>query len=370
MTRTRALLTDNDQTVLEEEKFGQARYNARSGIRQRITEELPVDIEILREHEPGFASKIQDIVCRTYIESSNTPRVTQTAGTSPNHLLAHHPVPETGQTAHIQRTPTDTGYETIEEVIETLLETFLIEPKAGWFTIAQQVGSIQGNGADRFLQALHIPHSTISSNPSRYGSALYYARSNHPDASFVVLTGEPKADSTTLRNARIAVVGPDDAVSIPETITEMSEFEEQAVESETPEETAKSKPSVERSYFGGHTSTYHDLGDRLQLEPIEVVTAHRTPEMANHPYEVVCSNPFFKQPDQWLGFLPTEKESVPKETLEEYAAELAAHDRIRCFSTTDDVSTTLRAEEITVQHIPDYSDAFVTTNLYLPVTPR
>ena len=365
----RALLTANDRDVLESDEDGQPQSQSRSRVRGRITEKLPEDIKILTEHQPGMATRLRDTVCRPPIEETGTPRTSTSSGSTPDHLLVHHPVPQTGQIAVAQQKPIELTYDSLHSILMELLDAFMIQPQAGWFTIGQQQTSMYGNGADGFLNALHIPHSTFTSDPSRYGSTLYYARSNHPDASFIVVSGEPKADQTKLRNAKVGVVGPSETVSMPSAITKMSEFEEQSFESDSLETNTPSDVLIEKTYFGGHTSTYHDLGNKLQLQPIEVLKDHRSPDMANHPYEVICSNPFFKQPDGWLKFLPTEKDTVPNETLKEYAAELAAHDRLRCFSKSDDVSKTVRAEEITVQHIPDYSESFVTTNLYLPVTP-
>lgn len=354
MARTRGLLTENDQTVLENEETGQTRYNARSAIRRRIVDELPTDVSILKNHEPNLWSRMMDVVFQASTESITTPRITQTASTNPDHVLTHFPVPETGQTALVQRTPADVDFGTISEVIDTLSETYLFEPNAGWFTIAQNTGAIQGNGADGFLHALHTPHSTISPDPDRKGSVLFYVRSNHPDISFLTVSGQVKANVTELQNLQISVIGPEDDMEIHDEVSDLGDFEES---------------TFEVAYFGGDTSTYHDLGDRLLLEPIEVIKQHRITDLASHPYEILCSNPYYHNEEDWLEFLPTERESRSHDFLTQLATQLASADRIRCFSTSDTADSTLRAEDITVQHISGYSTSFDTTNLYLPVTP-
>lgn len=65
MSRYRAILTDTDRDHISgesepsQEQKDQAVYRAR----QRITEELPHDIEILAEHRPDVLKELREVVC-------------------------------------------------------------------------------------------------------------------------------------------------------------------------------------------------------------------------------------------------------------------------------------------------------------------
>lgn len=65
MARRRALLTDRERELLagkdvEEENY---RYQATSRVRNKIKDELPRDIELLREHHPRLFEELHDVVC-------------------------------------------------------------------------------------------------------------------------------------------------------------------------------------------------------------------------------------------------------------------------------------------------------------------
>jgi hypothetical protein len=65
MGRYRAIMTDTDRSYISGE--GDASENQRlqsvSRVRNRITEELPQDIEILREHHPQLYGELREVVC-------------------------------------------------------------------------------------------------------------------------------------------------------------------------------------------------------------------------------------------------------------------------------------------------------------------
>ena len=66
MARTRALMTETDRQQIADEEEGDdenKRYQAVSRVRSRITEELPEDVAILREHHPKLYEELQEIVC-------------------------------------------------------------------------------------------------------------------------------------------------------------------------------------------------------------------------------------------------------------------------------------------------------------------
>lgn len=65
MARTRALLTKTDrkQIANEGETEENKRYQAISRVRGRIQDELPKDVEVLREHHPELLDELRDVVC-------------------------------------------------------------------------------------------------------------------------------------------------------------------------------------------------------------------------------------------------------------------------------------------------------------------
>ncbi|WP_409348442.1 hypothetical protein [Natronorarus salvus] len=67
MSRRRALLTDKERERIastdvegREETY---RYQAISRVRNKIHDELPKDIEILREHHPDLLEELREEVC-------------------------------------------------------------------------------------------------------------------------------------------------------------------------------------------------------------------------------------------------------------------------------------------------------------------
>jgi len=65
MARTRALLTETDRKQIagEEDVPENKRYQAISRVRNRIQDELPEDVELLKENHPELFQELRDIVC-------------------------------------------------------------------------------------------------------------------------------------------------------------------------------------------------------------------------------------------------------------------------------------------------------------------
>jgi hypothetical protein len=65
MAKRRALLTDAEREVLsgEREVKDNYRYSVESRVRTRIRDELPGDVEALREHYPELFEALQEVVC-------------------------------------------------------------------------------------------------------------------------------------------------------------------------------------------------------------------------------------------------------------------------------------------------------------------
>lgn len=65
MARTRALMTktDREQIANREEVDENKRYQAISRVRGRIQEELPQDVEILKQNHPELLEELRDVVC-------------------------------------------------------------------------------------------------------------------------------------------------------------------------------------------------------------------------------------------------------------------------------------------------------------------
>lgn len=61
----RALLTDREQELIEagDEADDDLRYQAISRIRRKIQEELPEDVEVLRENHPDLYEELREVVC-------------------------------------------------------------------------------------------------------------------------------------------------------------------------------------------------------------------------------------------------------------------------------------------------------------------
>ena len=63
MTRRRALLTDRERELIADPEIEDDRYVAVSRVRTKIQEELPEDVELLKEHHPGLFEELLEIVC-------------------------------------------------------------------------------------------------------------------------------------------------------------------------------------------------------------------------------------------------------------------------------------------------------------------
>jgi len=65
MARSRAILTETEREQIAGEHGDKRRYEATSRARARVRDELAVDIEILREHNPDLLDEIREVVCPT-----------------------------------------------------------------------------------------------------------------------------------------------------------------------------------------------------------------------------------------------------------------------------------------------------------------
>jgi hypothetical protein len=63
MAKSRALLTETEREQIAGEHGDNRKYQAASRIRSRIDDELPQDIEVLKEHHPDLLAELQDVVC-------------------------------------------------------------------------------------------------------------------------------------------------------------------------------------------------------------------------------------------------------------------------------------------------------------------
>jgi len=63
MAKTRALLTNTDREYITGVEGDDKRYQSASRIRRRINEELPKDIELLKEHHPELLDELREVVC-------------------------------------------------------------------------------------------------------------------------------------------------------------------------------------------------------------------------------------------------------------------------------------------------------------------
>lgn len=65
MARTRALMSKTDRQHIsgESNPSDTQRYQAVSRVRGRIQDELPTDVEILREHHPALFDELRAVVC-------------------------------------------------------------------------------------------------------------------------------------------------------------------------------------------------------------------------------------------------------------------------------------------------------------------
>jgi hypothetical protein len=65
MARRRALLTDRERELIQgkEEVDENYRYQAISRVRNKVQDELPTDVEILKEHHPTLLNELREVVC-------------------------------------------------------------------------------------------------------------------------------------------------------------------------------------------------------------------------------------------------------------------------------------------------------------------
>ena len=73
MAKRRALLTEAEREILggEREVKDNYRYSVESRVRTRIRNELPTDVEALREHHPEIYSELREVVCGTSEEGED-----------------------------------------------------------------------------------------------------------------------------------------------------------------------------------------------------------------------------------------------------------------------------------------------------------
>lgn len=62
MARTRALMTETEREQIANGE-GERKYQAASRIRGRIQDELPTDVEVLKEHHPALFEELREVVC-------------------------------------------------------------------------------------------------------------------------------------------------------------------------------------------------------------------------------------------------------------------------------------------------------------------
>jgi len=63
MARTRALLTERDRELINDEDAGNRRYQAISEVRSRIRDNMKEDVEILKANHPALLEELRDVVC-------------------------------------------------------------------------------------------------------------------------------------------------------------------------------------------------------------------------------------------------------------------------------------------------------------------
>jgi hypothetical protein len=63
MARRRAMLTDTERELLNDEEKSDRYYQAVSRIRRKINEELTNDVQLLEEQHPELLSEMRDVVC-------------------------------------------------------------------------------------------------------------------------------------------------------------------------------------------------------------------------------------------------------------------------------------------------------------------
>ena len=61
--RTRAILTVGEREALAGNTDSSRRYQSTTRVRRRLEDELPTDVELLREHHPDLFGQLQEVVC-------------------------------------------------------------------------------------------------------------------------------------------------------------------------------------------------------------------------------------------------------------------------------------------------------------------
>ena len=80
MAKSRAILTETEREQIAGEHGDKRRYEATSRARARIRDELAVDIEILREHNPDLLDEIREVVCADAVDPNAGDRDTSETG--------------------------------------------------------------------------------------------------------------------------------------------------------------------------------------------------------------------------------------------------------------------------------------------------
>ncbi|XGI84741.1 hypothetical protein ACEU6E_10520 (plasmid) [Halorutilales archaeon Cl-col2-1] len=63
MARSRALMTERERELIQQEEKDNRSYQAISTVRNKIEDELPKDIEILEEYHPELLEDLREVVC-------------------------------------------------------------------------------------------------------------------------------------------------------------------------------------------------------------------------------------------------------------------------------------------------------------------
>lgn len=61
--RSRAILTVGERKALAGDINDSRRYQSATRIRHRLEDELPTDVELLRNHHPELFEQLQEVVC-------------------------------------------------------------------------------------------------------------------------------------------------------------------------------------------------------------------------------------------------------------------------------------------------------------------
>lgn len=84
MSRRRAMLTDRERELIADEEAENRRYVAASHIRTKIQDELPRDLELLREHHPTLYRELREVVCEKEERDDDEPTENETENETDN----------------------------------------------------------------------------------------------------------------------------------------------------------------------------------------------------------------------------------------------------------------------------------------------